>query len=56
MKNTNLVRRYRQMVVKDGAGGHHVTLTEGIVRDSAGVMVVLEGTFIKMLKVLCFST
>ena len=40
---------------KDGASGHRVTLTGGIVRDSAGAAVALEGTFIGILKVLCFS-
>ena len=43
------------MVAKDSARGHHVALTEGIVRDSAGAAVALEGTFIEIMKVLCFS-
>ena len=54
-KSTNLIHRHQQMVAKDSARGHHVALREGIVRDSAGLAVALEGTFIEMLKVLCFS-
>ena len=55
LKSTDLIHRHQQMATKDGASGHHVTLTGGIVRDLAGAAVALEGTFIGILKVLCFS-
>ena len=55
LKSTNLIHRHQQMAAKEGANGHHVTLTRGIIRDSADAAVALEGTFIEILKVLCFS-